>query len=131
MPFSVPDDPKTTGTFIEDVHVDELVRCVYPGDYGLTVGFTAPVFDGSAKLVALWSDRATGVVSAISAASDEQAQGIQQINSAVHQLERVTQQNAAAAEESASASEQMNHQADELTENVEALILAVNGARWK
>jgi len=74
------------------------------------------------------ADRATGVVAEISAASSEQAQGIQQINSAVHQLETVTQQNAAAAEESASASEQLNQQADELSVSVGDILLVVNGA---
>ena len=40
----------------------------------------------------------------ISAASAEQAQGIDQVNTAVSQMDKVTQQNAANAEESASAS---------------------------
>ena len=54
------------------------------------------------------------LVSEIAAASQEQAQGIEQINNAITEMERVTQQNAANAEESAAASEEMNAQAEGL-----------------
>ena len=45
------------------------------------------------------------LVREISAASNEQSQGIEQINTAITQMDTITQQNAANAEESASASE--------------------------
>ena len=45
------------------------------------------------------------LVAEIAAASKEQSQGIDQVNQAVSQMDKVTQQNAANAEESASASE--------------------------
>ncbi len=51
------------------------------------------------------------LIGEISAASAEQAQGIEEINKAVSQMDKVVQQNAANAEESASASEEMNAQA--------------------
>jgi methyl-accepting chemotaxis protein len=54
------------------------------------------------------------LVSEIAAASSEQAQGIDQINKAVAEMDKVTQQNAANAEESASASEEMNAQAEQM-----------------
>ena len=50
----------------------------------------------------------------ISAASQEQAQGIDQINRAVTEMDKVTQQTAASAEESASASEEMNAQSEQM-----------------
>ena len=58
--------------------------------------------------------KVTEFVSEIAAASGEQAQGIDQINKAVAEMDKVTQQNAATAEESASASEEMNAQAEQM-----------------
>ncbi|MCB2182562.1 MAG: Tar ligand binding domain-containing protein [Desulfobulbaceae bacterium] len=54
------------------------------------------------------------LVNEIAAASNEQSQGIEQINKAVVEMDMVTQQNTAAAEESASASEELSAQADEM-----------------
>jgi methyl-accepting chemotaxis protein len=56
--------------------------------------------------VASSSVKAGDFVAEISAASNEQAQGIGQINTAVTELDKVIQQNAANAEESASAAEE-------------------------
>jgi len=53
-------------------------------------------------------------VAEIAAASDQQDQGISQINKAVEQLNQLTQQNAANAEESASAAEEMSSQSEEM-----------------
>jgi methyl-accepting chemotaxis protein len=63
----------------------------------------------------------------IAAASQEQSQGISQINKAISQMEAVTQQNAANAEESASASEELNAQAGNLREIVQQLVVLVDG----
>ncbi|MCK4624599.1 MAG: hypothetical protein KAV00_04755, partial [Phycisphaerae bacterium] len=54
------------------------------------------------------------LVGEIAAASNEQAQGIEQINVAVGQMDQVTQASAANAEESAAAAEELNAQAEEL-----------------
>ena len=57
MPFAAPGNATMTGTYIEDLHVDPDVKAAYPGDDGLTLGFSAPVYrDG--KVVAYWSNRA-------------------------------------------------------------------------
>ena len=57
MPFAAPGNTMATGTYIEDLHVDTDVKAAYPGDDGLTLGFSAPVYrDG--KVVAYWSNRA-------------------------------------------------------------------------
>jgi len=69
--------------------------------------------------------KAADLVAEISAASSEQAQGIGQINTAVTELDKVTQQNAANAEESASAAEEMSAQAETMKGMVEALVAIV------
>jgi methyl-accepting chemotaxis protein len=57
MPFAAPGNTVASGTYIEDLHVDPDVKGAYPGDDGLTLGFSAPVYrDG--KVVAYWSNRA-------------------------------------------------------------------------
>ncbi len=67
------------------------------------------------------------LVGEISAASSEQSQGIGQVNVAVTEMDKVTQQNAATAEESASASEELNAQAEELKNFVVDLAAMVGG----
>ncbi len=67
------------------------------------------------------------LISEVSAASDEQSKGIGQIGTAVEQMDKVTQSNAANAEESASASEELYAQAKELGDMVSALIMVVKG----
>jgi len=74
------------------------------------------------------SEKANGLVAEIAAASNEQAQGIDQITTAVTQMDSVTQQNAANAEESASASEEMSAQAEQLTAMVQRLTAMVGGS---
>ena len=69
------------------------------------------------------------LVSEIATASNEQTQGIEQVNTAVGQIDKVTQSNAAAAEESASAAEEMNAQASELNTLVGDLLVMVGGRR--
>ena len=69
------------------------------------------------------------LVGEIAAASNEQAQGIEQVNKAVTEMDKVTQQNAAGAEESASASEEMNAQAEQMKAVVGELMKLVGGRR--
>ena len=75
--------------------------------------------------------KVAGLVSEISAASQEQAQGIDQVNQAMTQMDQVTQQVAANAEESASASEELNAQAVQVKEIVDNLVNLVGGAGSK
>ncbi len=58
--------------------------------------------------------RVTDIIGEITAASSEQSSGIGQINSAVTQLDQMTQQNAALVEESAAAAESLREQARKL-----------------
>jgi len=74
------------------------------------------------------SAKAGELVAEISAASSEQAQGIGQINTAVTELDKVTQQNAANAEESASAAEEMSAQAEAMKGMVDELVAIVGSS---
>ena len=66
------------------------------------------------------------LVAEIAAASNEQAQGIDQVNNTISQMDKVVQQNAASAEESASASEEMSAQALNMKDMVDELVELVN-----
>ncbi len=72
------------------------------------------------------------LVSEIAAASNEQAQGIQQVNTAIAEMDTVTQKNASSAEESASAAEEMSAQSIQMKDIVGDLAqLVVGGKRRK
>jgi len=58
--------------------------------------------------------RVTDIMAEISAASDEQSTGIEEVNRAVIQMDDVTQQNAALVEQAAAAAESMQEQANAL-----------------
>ena len=77
--------------------------------------------------VAASAEKMRGLVGEIAAASNEQAQGIEQINRAVSEMDKVVQQNAANAEESASSSEEMNAQAAHMKGFIEDLVTIVGG----
>jgi methyl-accepting chemotaxis protein len=66
----------------------------------------AEITQGSAKVADLLGD--------IALASKEQAQGVEQINGGLEQIDQVTQSNTANAEESASAGEELSSQAQQL-----------------
>jgi methyl-accepting chemotaxis protein len=73
------------------------------------------------------SDVSTLVVE-ISAASKEQAVGIEQMNSVMSEMDNVVQSNASASEESASAAEELSSQAAELKHMVGELVSLVGSA---
>jgi methyl-accepting chemotaxis protein len=62
--------------------------------------------------------RVTDIMAEISAASNEQSQGIEQVNQAITQMDEVTQQNAALVEEAAAAAESLEEEAQSLTRSV-------------
>ena len=68
------------------------------------------------------------LVEEITAASSEQAQGIEQIHRAISQMEQVTQNTAANAQQSAAASEELAAQAETMREAVYDLLSLVCGA---
>ncbi len=68
------------------------------------------------------------LVAEISAASDEQSTGIEQITKAVSEMDKVVQESAANAEETASASEEMNAQAEQVKQVAKTLLDVVGGS---
>ena len=69
--------------------------------------------------------RVTDIMADISAASQEQSSGIEQVNQAITQMDEGTQQNAALVEEAFAAAQSMEHQANELV----GLVAAFNTRR--
>ncbi|MBN1816656.1 MAG: hypothetical protein JW828_04805, partial [Sedimentisphaerales bacterium] len=72
--------------------------------------------------------KTTDLVGEIAAASQEQAQGIDQVNTAVSQMDKITQQNAANAEESASAGAELNNLATGMQKIVDDLVAIVGSS---
>ena len=68
--------------------------------------------------------RVTDIMAEISAASQEQRAGIEQVNNAVTQMDQVTQQNAALVEEAAAAAKSMEDQTGAMSEMVGQFLLA-------
>ncbi len=84
---------------------------------------------GAFQEVSASSTKVGTLLGEISAASREQAHGIERINSAIVQLDSVTQQNTASSEESAAAAEQLKAQAAGMIENVVVLRSLIEGRR--
>ncbi|OGS81489.1 MAG: hypothetical protein A2061_03265 [Gallionellales bacterium GWA2_59_43] len=88
------------------------------------IGDSVEKVEGGSKLVAHAGQtmeeivtsikRVTDIMSEITAASSEQSQGIEQVNTAITQMDEVTQQNAALVEEAAAAAESLEEQAQNL-----------------
>ena len=68
--------------------------------------------------------RVTDIMAEITAASQEQASGIEQVNQAVAQMDEVTQQNAALVEEAAAASQSLQDEASNLAQVVSVFKLS-------
>ncbi len=75
------------------------------------------------------SKKVTDLVQEIAAASSEQAQGIEQVNGTMTEMDKVVQQVAASAEESAGTSEEMRTQSDQMKSIVNELVQLVNNSR--
>ena len=70
----------------------------------------------------------TTLMADVAQASAQQASGVAQINTAISEMDRITQSNAANAEESASSSQEMAGQSARLHDLVGDLVVLVNGA---
>jgi methyl-accepting chemotaxis protein len=68
--------------------------------------------------------RVADIMNEISAASEEQSNGIEQIHKAITRMDEVTQQNAALVEEAAAAAESLEEEARSLTQSVSVFKLA-------
>lgn len=78
--------------------------------------------------VASSSTKTGELVAEITSASREQAQGIEQVNRAIGEMDKVVQQNASNAEESAAAAEELNAQAETMKAFVEQLAAVIGGS---
>jgi methyl-accepting chemotaxis protein len=87
--------------------------------------------DGAFSQVEESAKKVGELVSDIAAASQEQTQGIEQINKATGEMDTVTQQVAANAEETAASSEELSAQAETMHGVVERLHQLVEGASAK
>nr|WP_320050816.1 methyl-accepting chemotaxis protein [uncultured Desulfuromonas sp.] len=67
--------------------------------------------------------KVTDLVGEIASASNEQAQGIQQVSIGLSQIDQVTQQNTASAEEGAAAAEELSSQAEQLRQMLGRFVL--------
>lgn len=79
--------------------------------------------------VAKSSSKVGKLVEEISAASNEQARGIEQVNMAMADIDKVTQQFAANTEESASVSDEMNAMTDTMKNFVKELATLIEGKK--
>ena len=68
-------------------------------------------------------------VASIASASNEQSEGIRQVSTAVSEMDKVTQSNAASAEESAAAALELNSQADALKAALSKMLHLMAGAK--
>ncbi|USX28290.1 methyl-accepting chemotaxis protein [Oxalobacteraceae bacterium OTU3CINTB1] len=73
--------------------------------------------------------RVTDIMGEITSASSEQSIGIDQVNTAITQMDQVTQQNAALVEEAAAAAASMQEQAERLADVASSFKLDDGGAR--
>ncbi len=71
----------------------------------------------------------TTLINQIAVAVDEQAQGTEQINTAIAQMDKVTQTNAAGASESASSVQSLNDQIGDLRGNIGTLTSIIHGKK--
>jgi methyl-accepting chemotaxis protein len=85
--------------------------------------------NGEFKEVAVTVTKSGELIGEIASVSQEQAQGIEQVNKAVSNIDVVTQRNSASAEETASASEEMNAQTEQMRELVADLAALVGGKK--
>lgn len=69
------------------------------------------------------------LIQEISHASSEQAQGIEQINTSIAEMDKITQQNAANAEQTVSSAEELSSQAAQLMDTVDSLMSLVGSIR--
>ncbi len=79
------------------------------------------------QLVETSSVQVSEYVGNIASASEEQFQGIKQVNKALQEMDKVVQLNAASAEQSASASQELHAQAEEMRHHTEELAAMVSG----
>ncbi len=87
----------------------------------------ASQLDASFREIESGSNSVARLIAEITSATNEQAQGVDQVNTAVAQMDKVTQENAATAEQSASAAGELATQSTQLNDMVGELLGIVTG----
>jgi methyl-accepting chemotaxis protein len=105
--------------------IDSTMEKVRTGEHLLHE--TSENFTGAAKA----TEKVSSLITEIATASAEQSQGIEQVNKAVFDIDKVTQANAGAAEQSASAAEELSAQAANMNEIVAGMRRMVEGGHKK
>jgi len=90
------------------------------------VNLSGRVADGLV-VVTTKTHQVNDLISEIATASQEQSQGLQQIGTAISQMDSVTQSNSAMSEETAAAAEELSAQSVSLRESVSELLALVGG----
>jgi methyl-accepting chemotaxis protein len=104
---------------------DMISESVKNADDGVKIATEVSEAFGS---IAVSSKKVNDLIAEIAAASQEQSQGIDQVNTAVAQMDKVTQQNAANSEESASAAEELSSQSEELKTMIDQFNLTMTNS---
>ncbi len=89
----------------------------------------ADELDKSFREIESGSNTVARLIAEITSATNEQAQGVDQVNNAVAQMDKVTQENAATAEESASAAGELATQSGQLNDMIGELLGIVTGGK--
>ncbi len=87
----------------------------------------AEELDKSFKEIESGSSTVSRLIGEIAAATNEQAQGVDQVNTAVAQMDKVTQSNSATAEQSAAAAADLSRQSEDLNNLIQGLSGLVYG----
>lgn len=56
MPFTAKGNDISSGTYIDDVYIDDDVKALYKGNNGMALGFSSPVYQNG-KVIAYWNNR--------------------------------------------------------------------------
>ncbi len=105
---------------------DRITDSIRKSEHGVLVSGKVST---SLDEIAAKARRMNGLVREIAAGSQQQSQGVTQVNQSVGKLDAVTQSNASAAEESAAAAEELSAQSVELKAAVGRLVEIVSGTR--
>jgi methyl-accepting chemotaxis protein len=106
-------------------NIEKLVSSAKEKIY--TGNVTAQKCDGSLDNILENVSEVDGMVTEISTASEEQSKGVQEINSAMNQLDQVTQKNSTIAQETSLAGEELHKESLHLSHIVEDLLSFVDG----
>lgn len=118
---------KTVETIIRDSK-DKIGKLIINGKEKVETGTrVARECEGVLNEIVTSVANVAKMITEISSASQEQAQGVHEITKAIAQLDQVTQQNTSSSAESANAAETLSNQAEDLNSLVQKLVQTIEG----